>query len=272
MAPPAPSCVRKRVRFVEEDEAGEAAAQDQVQPPPANKRARTSLIGHVPRASEMSEAEKSHLWVRPQDREVIRQDANLEAQKCRKCDNKMILRGQSHFCFRETYANVYAVCNLSTQENQDVCTVVSPEILAFMATAHSGRGLEDRTAPRVAVERRLLRYQVIKSTIQLYHQLLKDKLTTGGLVESSLTEADDERVAHVARTLSRPSRKFGEALGLVDATAAIMIYTDDSNNANNPGMHKNDSSSSVASSDIITDTTTTQQQRQQPPTLFALAS
>lgn len=261
---------RKRVRFVEsdQDEEGGDGGDDQ-QPQqgaaPPTKRVRTSVVSYVPRASDMLESEKAALWIRPEDREEIRAAANEEALLCRKADNKMILRGQSHFCFRETYSNVYAVCNLTADEDQDACTIVSPEILAFMATggiagaagsnSGGGRGLEDRTAPRVAVERRLLRAQQIRATLQA---------AAAARSESKMDKFEnnndnDERIARVARSISRPSRKFAETLGLVDATAAIMVYTENASQATTTpsqqqcGLPEKKTPSTVSLSSVETD-------------------
>jgi len=240
-------------------------------------------------SSDMDEKEKSNMWLRQDDWEEIRKSANVDAQLLRRHDNRMVLRGLSHYSFRETYSNVYAVCNMLLLGSEDdehdhqgdastTTTIVSPEILTFMAaegicgtaasaslatgvgaggigsnssstssssngTAEdtsdaaiattSGRGLEDRTAPRVAVERRLLRARQIKATLQVSAQLRKEEkeqqqklLSNYPTGQAPQVAADaEEKIARVARAISRPSRKFAETLGLVDATAAIMVYT-----------------------------------------------
>jgi len=273
-APPSGSS-KKRVRFEEREEQQQEEWESSSPShdscfPPSNKKIRLAttaaavendssssksackeeLIGYVKGSGQLTEHEKTLLWAGPLERARYRQEASDDAHECRKRDNKMILSGQSHFCFRETYSNVYTVCNFIGEDgevrHQDVCETVTPEVITFLAACCSeGRGIEDRTAPRVAVERRLLRSQMIKLTLQAqeregYSSLSSSSDSDGSKSSGSRQsrendsrrrpEEDDdvsERVGRVARALSRPSRKFGEALGLVDATAAIMVYTED---------------------------------------------
>lgn len=174
----------------------------------------------------LSAEEKSDLWYRPEEREVFRREALAEAQECRRRDNKMILKGQAHFCFRETYSNVFTVCNLNVDDD-DICEVASPEVITFMASSQ-GRGLEDRTVPRVTVERRWLRLQQTKMVLQAQGD----------------ANGNAETIRSIASVLSKSSRKFAETMGLVDATAAMMVYS---------GLDADASSSdavSVASSEV----------------------
>ena len=164
---------------------------------------------HQPR---LTEDEKSALWFRGAERAEIHRRLSREAHESRICDNKMILLGQPHFCFRDTYANVFAACHLIVgHDDDDMCSIVSPEIFTFMAT-NDARGLEDRTAPRVALERRLLRARQTQLVLQAQRV------------------NDAEGVRNVSRALSRPSRKLAEALGIIDATAAMMTYTNQNHN------------------------------------------
>jgi hypothetical protein len=193
------ACVcKKRVRFDDEAE--------------CSRSLKRRSLDIVPASSEWSEAEKSRVWFSDSESKRLREESNNDAHEFRRSDNKMILLGQPHFCFRETYANIFAVCNLNVGEDDDMCSFVSPEIVTFMAI-NEARGLEDRTAPRVAVERRLLRVQQVKLVLQ-----------------AQSASKDPESVRNVARAMSRPSRKLAEALGIIDATAAMMYYLDASSN------------------------------------------
>lgn len=188
---------KKRVRF---EETGSA---------PETKRHR--VIEFRPLCAEIPADEKRIRWLQDEDKVALRKLANSEAQACRMEDNRKILRGQSSLALSEIYSTVHSLCvqaNLS--ESEDIFTLISPEVVSVFAMS-DGRGLEDRIIPRTALERRELRIQSIRAVL---------------LAQSK--GADEEQLCRVAMAFTSPARKFAEALGVADATAAMLEYSQDS--------------------------------------------
>jgi hypothetical protein len=164
------------------------------------------VISHLPLCREIPEKEKLLTWYAQSEKESLRQEANADASCARKLDARLLLSGKGHLAFGETYQQVYRICNLYVAPDDDVVDVVSPEILTFLAM-NQARGLEDRTAPRVAIERRLIRAQSIKL-----------------IVQNQVSKGTD--VSLLAQQMSSAACKFAQALGVVDATAAMLVYTE----------------------------------------------
>lgn len=202
---PFPVLRKRRVRFHDE------SCSSQVPQPPTAKRCRvddsSSIAPNVLNHDELL-ACKPDLWVGRDDARRIRREARQQAHILRKMDEFMMGRGQGHLSFSETYANVYTVCHVG--ENG---TLISPEILTFMSLGE-GRGLEDQTSPRIAIERRVRRQQTIKMVVQAHARW------TG----------EPDKVRQVSETLSAPSRRLAEALGYVDASASILACQESSHN------------------------------------------
>jgi len=202
---PFPALRKRRVRFRDE-----SCPNSQVPQPPTAKRCRmdnnsSSIASTVLNHDELL-ACKPDLWVGREDARRIRREARQQAHILRKMDAFMMGRGQGHLSFSETYANVYAVCHVGGNG-----TLIAPEILTFMSLGE-GRGLEDQTSPRIAIERRVRRQKTIKMVVQAHARW------TG----------EPHKVRQVSETLSAPSRRLAEALGYVDASASILACQESS--------------------------------------------
>jgi hypothetical protein len=186
---------RKRVRF-EPSKTEASQVQEQV-------------IHHGPSSSELSVEEKAERWIQQAEWGEIRRSANTEAQDCRREDTQKVLRGEPHLAFSELYSKVYAICQLvNVDKTKDIVQLISTEMLMLMAQSQA-RGLEDRKVPQMALQRRVLRKQVIRLVLQL-------QLAIGG---------EPERIREVSEILTNSSRKFAEVLGVTDATAAMLEYS-----------------------------------------------
>jgi hypothetical protein len=185
---------RKRVRF--EPSKTEAS------------QVKEQVLHHGPSCSELSAEEKAERWIQPAEWEEIRWSARAEAQDCRREDTEKVLRGEPHLAFSELYSKVYAVCHLeNVDKTKDIVQLISTEML--MLAQSQARGLEDRKVPQIALRRRVLRKQVIRLVLHI-------QLAIG---------SEPERIREVSETLTNPSRKFAEVLGVTDATAAMLEYS-----------------------------------------------
>jgi hypothetical protein len=185
---------RKRVRFEpNKTEASEIKEQ---------------VLHHGLACSELSAEEKAERWIQPAEWEEIRWSARVEAQDCRREDTQKVLRGEPHLAFSEVYSKIYAVCHLeNVDKTKDILQLISTEMLVLAQS--EARGLEDRKVPQIALRRRVLRKQVIRLVLHI-------QLAMG---------SEPERIREVSETLTNPSRKFAEVLGLTDATAAMLEYS-----------------------------------------------
>ncbi|EEC49831.1 predicted protein [Phaeodactylum tricornutum CCAP 1055/1] len=161
-----------------------------------------------PLSVNLTEEEKESRWITAGEKECIRQNANAEAQECRIQDNRLRLGGQVQFASSTIYSSVYNIVqNANLKDSDDVFSVLNPELLTFLAFSET-RGLEDRTVPHLALERRLIRNDAIRQVLQA----------------QQACKGDTDLIGKVAAFCSRPARKFAEALGVADATAAMMEY------------------------------------------------
>jgi hypothetical protein len=187
----------KRVRF----EDGEDASQGTL----SNKR---RIIEYLPLCSELEQEEKVARWLQVEDKIRINQDANSDAQICRRDDNRLLLRGQACMTFSEIYATVHSLCLQSvTQESDSVLETITDDVLMHL-TVRGARGLEDRTVPRKALERRVLRQHSIAAVLAAQQKY----------------QGNADKIREVSMAFTLPSRKFSEILGMVDATAAMIEY------------------------------------------------
>jgi hypothetical protein len=182
-ASPSRSC--KRVRF-EED---------------TDRRVKRRVLEYLPLSSELPNCLKKELWLCREQSRAIRREAKAQASMIRKFDDLMLLQGLPHFSFANTYANVYTVCINHLSEES-----LTPEVLTFMASTDGSRGLEYQICPQVALQRYISRSQAIKLIVEIQTKL----------------KSDPEAVRLVCETMSAPSKRFAEALGFVDATAAAI--------------------------------------------------
>lgn len=201
LSKPAMRKSRKRVRFTDhdEDETGEGREGS----------CKRRVLEFLPLSSEISPEEKKARWLQREDRNEIRKFAHEHAQEWRLSDAKKIASGQGHLTFSETYANLYGVCHLIEDfENENaVFDVLTPEVVSHMATSNT-RGLEDRTVPRVALQRRLSRRLIVRTVLSMHGRNV---------------EPNDMQEA--VRSMTLPSRRFAEVLGVADATAAMIEYS-----------------------------------------------
>lgn len=188
---------RKRVRF-------DSAQDDDDQA----RRVKVRVVETTPKPESVDDEEKRARWLQPEDKLAIRRSASVEAQALRREDNRKILRGQAQSSFAEIYSCVHSLClHANLSDTDDIVSLVSPEIVTLVAN-HGGRGLEDQVVPKKALERRELRHQSIRAVLMAQKH-----------------KNDPELIRDVARAFTQPSRLFAQALGVADATAAMMEYS-----------------------------------------------
>lgn len=237
-SPPRRTNSRKRVRFEHESEHFSPKRRMVVDDRPLCKK-------------ELTLDEKRSTWFQADEQADIVRDCKQAAQDSRKADNCMVRKGQGHFAFSETYRNVYGVCHLADlQESSDMCSLLSTEVITFLALKNeAARGLEDWTVPLVALERRAERKKVIHSVLQVQQ-----------------AKFDAEKLCQVSQSLSRPARKLAQAVGVTDATAAMLEYRAMVKEFNNNNNKKSSSSSAqTTSSELSNNTRPMQAQETEPP-------
>ena len=242
---------RKRVHFdvsIDDDKVSSSSSNDclsATSPLTTDRPVKRRVVEWLPLCNELPEEEKNQRWIQQDEHTSIRARMSEQAALSRRKDAAAVQAGQPELSFSETYAQVVGLCHHSTAdddtksedsscstENSMVAPVATttttslqqqglPDLLASMAVGRfaENRGLEDRTVPLMALERRFARAKTIRAVVECQHHTL-------------LTNSQDSSVADLARALSEPSRKLAECLAVVDATAAMMEYARDVTAAN----------------------------------------
>jgi hypothetical protein len=186
-----------------------ACVKLEVEPPPQKRRVERSVrFGNaetqwIEHHRELDESVKKRLWVRPKEHEEMRQQVYLDAKVARKLDQKLLLRGEP-VNLSGVYSHLHNYV-YRAPAGQKVFDIVPPRLLIMLARSKT-RGLEDRTSPIVAIERRILRAAIIRRVL------------------AAQQSPEQGKIASIAHKLSRPACDFARAFGVVDATAAMMIY------------------------------------------------
>jgi hypothetical protein len=217
------------------------------------------IIDWYPLCSEISQEEKHVRWLQPLEHDAIRVARTAEAAAFRLYDDLQQQQQQQHqhkdntnttpttpsLTFTATYAHIYAICcqsdqypNNSTNKTTDRSSpppsslLLLHHLLLFLSTRpDNARGLEDCTLPWLALERRMIRTQSIRAIIACSQQQQQqqqnqnqNQQTQPHTKKSPNNNNHTDAVRVLARELSRPSRRLGQALAVADATAAMMEH------------------------------------------------
>lgn len=144
--------------------------------------------------------------------------------------------------------------NASTSPNTDDNTLTM--LLGIIMYNDNSRGLEDRILPSIGIERRMIRRHLLQTIVNVYQlvnnrrkqnqqkqqQISKDHcqsnnsttIRTDSIMSSSHRQDDiyntidqddiSAILCHLSQSLSLSARRFGEAMGIVDATSAMLEY------------------------------------------------
>ncbi len=182
--------------------------------------------------------EQGNIWWQPSEREAAKHDILIDSQECLRRDSQSELDSVQHSTsFAEMYQAVFQVCHVlaigdvnnttTAEEDNDLSRMIGPEVISLLAVYRPrARGIEDRIVPHVALLRRLMRRESIRSIIKLHHQQQQQNVDTTYNSSHSVElwkqhqHETDERVRSLSVSLSRPSRTFACILGLADEAAS----------------------------------------------------
>lgn len=196
-----PASRRRRVRFDED---------------PSTRRVRRKVI-EVESASDLTPQEKSQLWFQ---RSEVR---TALAAMASALSNAQLQRDANFSVYVDTLTETYLECCASTSTGSAQQVGNSAYQMGRMAILGAcdtnTRGLETHTLPLVAADRLWRRSESSRNIIQL-HQ---------GLGIFGQRQEVAEIVKDYAVALSLPSQRFAQALGVADATAALLVHAESSN-------------------------------------------
>ena len=230
-----PSLKRKTartIRFLDEDDA--TSGSDSSRP---LKRTRLTIehpLPNVPLASEMTQEERSTLWMQQADHRATYDDVALVVKTCQasgnqqpnedeECHNAKRRSSDCYVNFAEALATAYNICNEESPEDETSChsnnskELPLDQMIVFGGTHTQSRGLESRIIPGLGGHRYKKRREHIHGVLGVQRELVAMK------TQCSRDELA-EGLGAVSEYLSQPARRFARALGAVDGTMALLEY------------------------------------------------
>jgi hypothetical protein len=224
-----------------------------------------TVIEYRPLCSEFTSEEKMQLWVQPSEQFDIRTMAKTEVQQFFRMPQLALPFSQAAFIKAFSYAyqsskNVSSSSltdksdkdiddsdTMSLSSSQAVLSMLqcAPDLLPVLASAEV-RGLEDRIIPIIGIDRRIVRKRIIQTVAatsksissqrkqifdQLHHLAEQQPDQEANKIngQDTLLRSVDTFGENVVRSqyenFSFSARFFAEAVGLIDATAAMIEYS-----------------------------------------------
>jgi hypothetical protein len=224
----------------------------------------TTIIEYRPLCSEYTDEEKMQRWMQPLEQSDIRTLAKLDAQQfvsspitlpiskaeafikgfsytyhASKEITSAILSDDSDNDSHDSATTVQSVSSSSTSQAVVSMLQSTPDLMLILARSDI-RGLEDRIVPIIGIDRRIVRKRIIQAVAarsnivsvqrknilnQIYDTQIIDNTVHNALL-SQLDSLSANAIRAQYEEFSFSARFFAEAVGLIDATAAMIEYSD----------------------------------------------
>lgn len=240
------SCKTKRsIRFVDEEDAIiETTDSKSLRP---LKRARISIdhaLEDVPLATQMTEEERSTLWMRKADHRATYTDITEVVRTCQasasqqedgasSCCHARRRSSSSYVNYAEALATAYNICNEESECSDDASLDKSEkelpldQLIVYGSMHTQSRGLESKIIPGLGDHRSKKRkehtYCVLQVQCEMMAMVKHQHLANA---EATCCSPDDiaQGLGAVSAYLSKPARRFARALGAVDGSMALLEY------------------------------------------------
>lgn len=171
-------------------------------------------------ASFMTDKERVQRWRQQNDVRETVHDVSQIIQTCNASGNS---QEDSYKDFAEAVAKAYNLCYEETLPASPDCNdeVKLPrlplhEMIVWGFPHTASRGLESRTIPGLGGHRLQKRRELIRGVLGVQRELCSMEVSPSDIAEA---------LGAVSEVLSKPSKLFARAMGVVDGTSALLEYT-----------------------------------------------